>query len=582
MKSNNSNAVPEEYFSSAEANIIICPFCLKKDPPIVSIQSEAPLQQVSMDIKCPCLEGNLDFSSNINLEKYFLFLSELKRRQCNDNFKNQYCFKHPDKASCGFCKNCQLYMCNFCMSYHSDFEPGHQIETGKDFGDYNKCPQHPNKESEFYCLTCGRNVCSDCYAQGENQHNLVNLKDYWKNVYDRLRFKNIEELYDFISKENSSFHYFLTEEIKRIDQIIIVFENFKQNLIQEKLRSEENNNNLKKLLCGVYYSFLQSKQHPSFAAISNLDRIKMSELLPQRKRFELFDIIDAIQENLLYLNEAQASTIGRTIISFRGNENVEEARRLQNYYLNYQNATPGYPGQILQNKKYREEVEYPYHSETKVGNVYFDPSQIQENIPNPINSQQKIIPNQKISNEPTKTLYKSKEVNAKVTKNKENNTKNSIQKNSNNESTPPKNNDLEIGICEDSFSHDLKPVTKKADPSGNPSKEANVLTTTESTKKSLETFKNVNDGKLKKPSQINEKYNFTTAEAEEEGIEFFNKIFGNTLHSTSALGTQEQMNNYLVEANALNTVEGVPNTTMNNDLFSIEINHVDDSSSQDI
>ena len=122
--------------------------------------------------------------------------------------------KHSELNALNYCLECNIYLCNKCSIYHSEYLDTHHlynidINIQEIFTGLCKEPNHKNK-LEFYCKTHNILCCAACLSKikGEEngQHNECNvclIKEIQEEKKNNLQ-KNIKYLKDFSPKiENS-------------------------------------------------------------------------------------------------------------------------------------------------------------------------------------------------------------------------------------------------------------------------------------------------------------------------------------------------------------------------------------------
>jgi len=121
--------------------------------------------------------------------------------------------KHNDINAISYCVECDIYMCNKCMNYHSEIlENHHKYNLDKNieeiFTGICKEKNH-RKELDFFCKTHNKLCCAACISKikekGNGQHTdcniciLEKIKEEKKNqLQENLKF--LEEISNNIDK----------------------------------------------------------------------------------------------------------------------------------------------------------------------------------------------------------------------------------------------------------------------------------------------------------------------------------------------------------------------------------------------
>ena len=140
--------------------------------------------------------------------------------------------EHLEVDAVKYCKECHLFMCNKCDSYHSKLfkEHNQQIIISNKNEEFfiNICKERNHKEDlEFYCknhnvLCCGLCLCK-IKTEGKGQHSnceVVLIEDIKKEKIDNLQ-NNIKEL----EKISKTFKDSL-EKLKNLPCFFIIYNFF--------------------------------------------------------------------------------------------------------------------------------------------------------------------------------------------------------------------------------------------------------------------------------------------------------------------------------------------------------------------
>ena len=133
--------------------------------------------------------------------------------------------KHSGINAVNYCPECNLYLCNKCLNYHSEILENHftyNIEKNLQDIFIDICKESNHKEElEFYCKTHKKLCCAACLSKikgkGKGQHFNCNvclieeIKEEKKNILK----ENIKYLEDFSAKIDN-----LINELKNLFQNI--------------------------------------------------------------------------------------------------------------------------------------------------------------------------------------------------------------------------------------------------------------------------------------------------------------------------------------------------------------------------
>ena len=137
-----------------------------------------------------------------------------KQKKCSSK-------KHEDINAIYYCLECNLYMCNKCITHHSElFENHHKYNLDKNiqeiFTGICKESNH-RKELDFFCKTHNQLCCAACLSKikekGNGQHtdcNVCLIEEIKDEKINKLK-ENIKYLEDFSNKIENSIN-----ELKKI------------------------------------------------------------------------------------------------------------------------------------------------------------------------------------------------------------------------------------------------------------------------------------------------------------------------------------------------------------------------------
>ena len=80
--------------------------------------------------------------------------------------------KHKDIEASIFCKDCKIYLCNNCQSFHSDLFENHKLidikntNPGQNYLFTGFCPENDHFEKlEYFCKNHNNLCCSSCIVK---------------------------------------------------------------------------------------------------------------------------------------------------------------------------------------------------------------------------------------------------------------------------------------------------------------------------------------------------------------------------------------------------------------------------------
>ena len=338
---NNHSAILHSYSK------IKCPSCNNQNISITNIFLNPPSKSYTITINCQKCNSRNTF----DLEKYITFLTA----NSLPNFNNK-CFKHSDVNGLIYCKNCNIYMCHICYSYHSVFEPNHETIWDRNIINNvypQECIEHCEHNMNFYCENCNVNLCIKCSEINHHNHNVIQLREYWEKVNKGLPFHNISDLTKYLENIETNYDCFIKDQVGNLEYIIKFLQNFKMLVENNHLIKMKNYNLVNQLIKYHYEDFFQCKYSPIFNIIQNVEKIKIG--LPIEK--QTFKIISKIMDNLSndITNLAKIhSEIFKSIIISVSNKKVEckTQDKLLNVVICSQNYS--HKGGILGKKQQRE------------------------------------------------------------------------------------------------------------------------------------------------------------------------------------------------------------------------------------
>ena len=166
-------------------------------------------------------EINDEIEKNIELEE------EIKKKKCSLK-------EHEEIEAIIYCQECKIYMCNKCLSHHSQIFKAHKLynldnNIIKLFSDICKEKNHGNK-LEYFCEDHNMLCCAACIAK---IHTNGNGKHKNCNVCSIKKIKSKKK-----NKLNENIKY-LEELSKSIDQSINELKTIFENINKDKEKLKE-------------------------------------------------------------------------------------------------------------------------------------------------------------------------------------------------------------------------------------------------------------------------------------------------------------------------------------------------------
>ena len=305
---------PKDMSSSATSSSIalLCPSCSNRDIRISEVRKSSTTNSLQMKITCDKCQIQKK-EKKIDLEKYLSFIS-------SSSSKSEKCFKHKDLVGTIFCKNCGFYMCNICYSYHQVFEPTHETKYGID--ESNFCKFHKEQNLDFYCENCDVNLCAECGRKFHCGHSVIQLREYWEKVNNKLGFHNNKELNKYVQNEIMRYDLYTKQQIAAIDKIIVSFQQLRNIIEQNHKIALKNNQIALNLVDSMYTEFYQCKYYPKFNLIQNVENINVNVLITKNDLLSYTRILDGIHKHFQSLAEFHAEMSNKLIISERRKKNL--------------------------------------------------------------------------------------------------------------------------------------------------------------------------------------------------------------------------------------------------------------------
>ncbi|MCQ2817717.1 MAG: hypothetical protein MJ252_10675 [archaeon] len=184
-----------------------CPFCLASEIIFSNFNNIKLLNKKDILIYCQeCSRGEVKTSIDI-LADYF----RMNQKQFPE------CPKHK-KTSKFFCKKCNLYLCEDCLSlFHNIYFKDHKLQSKviPAFGQL-FCPIHENKMVAYKCENCDVSLCYECLKEEEHKnHSKIKLDDLMNENIKKLKYCEYEYYSNYLSKKEMEIKDKLSFEMKK-------------------------------------------------------------------------------------------------------------------------------------------------------------------------------------------------------------------------------------------------------------------------------------------------------------------------------------------------------------------------------
>jgi len=197
---------------------------------------------------------------------------ENKKKKCSSK-------KHSKIDAVNYCQECKLFLCNKCLSFHSEILENHTLyNLDKDINDiftdickyenhFDKLDFHCKNHNQLCCLAC---ICK-IITEGYNQHKdceVCKIKDIENEKKNKLK-ENIKYLEDLSQKLQKS-----------IDELKIIFEKINENKELLKVNVQKIFTKIRNCLYDREEEILLEIDNQFDKAYFNEEIIKESEKLP--------------------------------------------------------------------------------------------------------------------------------------------------------------------------------------------------------------------------------------------------------------------------------------------------------------
>ena len=255
---------------------IICPKCNLNIPALPFFINSIEMGSIEILINCKC--GNKD---RMPLEDCFNYKIPIpKINICEE------CKSNKPNLNCLYCINCSKWICEDCRFVFIDIEKNHYYSKYPIvFSEI--CDIHINYENLFYCRKCKIELCIKCIKFHPDNHEIINLIQYYNKIKDLPSTKNFKKMIDNVFKKN--------EELK--NQCLNIIAKLEENHdINENNENNENNSNdfkeinnekeqfleiynmnlrlnkqLNKFIHILYNIFISANNHPNYNIIHNFE-----------------------------------------------------------------------------------------------------------------------------------------------------------------------------------------------------------------------------------------------------------------------------------------------------------------------
>ena len=252
---------------------IICPKCNLNIPALPFFVNSIEMGSIEILINCKC--GNKD---RMPLEDCFNYKIPLpKINMCEE------CKSNKPNLNCLYCINCSKWICEDCRLYFIDIEKNHYYSKYPIiFSEL--CDIHLNYENLFYCNICKNELCIKCIKYHPENHEIINLVQYYKKIKDLPSTKNFERMIENVFKKNEELKNKCLSIIDKYEETHEINENneinnndFKDINIEKEQFLEIYNINLRlnkqlnKFIHILYNIFISANNHPNYNIIHNFE-----------------------------------------------------------------------------------------------------------------------------------------------------------------------------------------------------------------------------------------------------------------------------------------------------------------------
>ena len=257
----------------------ICPKCNLNIPALPFFVNSIEMGSIEILINCKC--GNKD---RMPLEDCFNYKIPIpKINICEE------CKSNKPNLNCLYCINCSKWICEDCRYFFIDIEKEHNYSKYPIiFSEL--CDIHLNYENLFYCNTCKKEFCIKCIKFHPENHEIINLIQYYKKIKDLPFTNNFEKMIENVFKKNEELKKICLSMIEKLEETNEINEN------EENMENIENNNNdfkdiniekeqflelynknlrlnkqLYKFIHVLYNIFISANNHPNYNIIHNFE-----------------------------------------------------------------------------------------------------------------------------------------------------------------------------------------------------------------------------------------------------------------------------------------------------------------------
>ena len=252
---------------------IICPKCNLNIPALPFFVNSIEMGSIEILINCKC--GNKD---RMPLEDCFNYKIPLpKINICEE------CKSNKPNLNCLYCINCSKWICEDCRLYFIDIEKKHYYSKYPIiFSEL--CDIHLNYENLFYCNSCKNELCIKCINFHPENHEIINLIQYYKKIKDLPSTKNFERMIENVFKKNEELKNKCLSIIDKYEETYEINENYENNnndfkdinIEKEQFLEIYNinlrlNKQLNKFIHILYNIFISANNHPNYNIIHNFE-----------------------------------------------------------------------------------------------------------------------------------------------------------------------------------------------------------------------------------------------------------------------------------------------------------------------
>ena len=244
--------------------LFLCPKCFKKIPLFISfdVQKEKD-DNIIMNYICSC---DKNFQS-INLE-------DLLDKWNNNKYTSSKCNAHSKEGK--YCLKCDKWLCDDCILVHNDIKNSHKdLMSKNEIILNNSCKEH-HKTKIGFCYSCYKEICSTCSGYFNEGHVKYTFRDKWKYIFEKFKFKTINEFEEIVSKKNKEILNYKKQQMNKLNNIIQNIENLKTKIENKYKLIVKNNKNLTNYYENLLKTFIVYEDVPTYILNENTSKFEFN------------------------------------------------------------------------------------------------------------------------------------------------------------------------------------------------------------------------------------------------------------------------------------------------------------------